>query len=146
MSANAAQRKPAPRRRWARIAGAIAVLLLLLALALRVALQPEHVTGLVLGQLGKALGLEITASGPGEYRLGGSPVLVVRGVVAREPGAKTAILRAERVLLSLPWSTIRSRGDELTSPASNSMRPYSTCLRCSTGWRRAHRAKPASRR
>jgi hypothetical protein len=113
VSANTAQGKPAPRRRWARIAGAIAVLLLLLALALRIALQPEHVTGLVLAQLGKALGLEVTANGPGEYRLGGSPVLVVRDVVAREPGAKTAILRAERVLLSLPWSTIRSRGAEL---------------------------------
>ena len=114
MSVGAAQGKPAPRRRWARTAGAIAVLLLLLALALRVALQPEHVTGLVLGQLGKALGLEITANGPGEYRLVGSPVLVVRDVVAREPGAKTPILRAERVLLSLPWSTIRTRGAELT--------------------------------
>ena len=114
MSVGAAQGKPASRRRWARIGGAIAVLLLLLALALRIALQPEHVTGLVLGQLGKALGLEITANGPGEYRLVGSPVLVVRNVVAREPGAKTPILRAERVLLSLPWSTIRTRGAELT--------------------------------
>jgi len=114
VSVGAAQGKPAPRRRWARIAGAIAVLLLLLAVALRIALQPEHVTGLVLDQLGNALGLEITANGPGEYRLGGSPVLVVRDVVAREPGAKTPILRAERVLLSLPWSTIRTRGAELT--------------------------------
>jgi hypothetical protein len=113
VSVDAAQRKPAPRRRWARIAGAIAVLLLLLALALRIALQPEHVTRLVLEQVGKALGLEITASGLGEYQLRGTPRLVVRDVVAREPGAKTPILRAERVLLSVPWSTIRSRGATL---------------------------------
>ena len=113
MSTTATPRKPASRRKWARIAGVLALLLLLLVLAMRVALQPEHVTGVVLDQVGKALGLEITASGKGEYRLLGTPMLVVRDVVAREPGAKTAILRAERVLLSVPWSTIRSRGADL---------------------------------
>ena len=46
----------------------IAVALLLLALLLRFALQPEHATRLILDQAGKALGLEITASS-GEYQL-----------------------------------------------------------------------------
>jgi hypothetical protein len=90
----------------------IAVALLLLALLLRFALQPEHATRLLLDQAGKALGLEITASS-GEYRLRGTPQLVLHDVVAREPG-ETPLLRAKRIYLSLPWSTIRARGSDLT--------------------------------
>ena len=90
----------------------IVVALLLLALLLRVALQPEHATRLILDQAGKALGLEITASS-GEYRLRGTPQLVLHDVLAREPGA-TPLLRASRIYLSLPWSTIRARGSDLT--------------------------------
>jgi hypothetical protein len=90
----------------------IVVALLLLALLLRTALQPEHATRLVLDQAGKALGLEITAAS-GEYRLRGTPQLVLHDVVAREPGA-TPLLRAKRIYLSLPWSTIRARGSDLT--------------------------------
>ena len=41
-------------------------------------------------------------------------MLLLRDVVAREPGAAKPLLRAERIYLSLPWSTIRSRGDDLT--------------------------------
>lgn len=96
------------RARIALVGGGIA--LLLLALALRMALQPERFTRTLLTQTGRALGLEITASGIGEYRLRGTPTVVVRGIVAREPGARVPLLRAERVLLSLPWSTIRARG------------------------------------
>ncbi|MCY7354950.1 MAG: hypothetical protein LH470_07740 [Lysobacter sp.] len=102
------------KRKLALIAGGIAILLLVLALSLRVALQPERVTRLILDQTGRALGLEITASGIGEYRLRGTPMLVVRGVVAREPGAAVPLLRAERIHLSLPWSTLRARGADLT--------------------------------
>jgi hypothetical protein len=90
----------------------IAVALLLLALLLRIALQPEHATGLILDQAGKALGLEITASS-GEYQLRGTPQLVLHDVIARQPGAKP-LLRAKRIYLSLPWSTIRARGSDLT--------------------------------
>ncbi|MEO6263450.1 MAG: hypothetical protein ABIO58_00485 [Luteimonas sp.] len=101
-------------RKLAWIAGAVALVLLLLALSLRFALQPERVTGLILDRVGSALGLEITASSTGEYRLRGTPTLVVRNVVAREPGAATPLLRADRIFLSLPWSTIRARGSDLT--------------------------------
>ena len=101
------------RRRPALLLGAGVVLLLLLALALRFVLQPERVSGFVLASLGKSLGLDITATGSSEYRLRGAPQLVVRDVVAREPGAKTPLLRAQRVLVSLPWSTVRSRGASL---------------------------------
>ena len=41
-------------------------------------------------------------------------MLLLRDVVAREPGAATPLLRADRIYLSLPWSTIRARGSDLT--------------------------------
>ena len=90
-----------------------AAIVLLLALALHLLLQPRRVAGFVLGTLGDALGLEITAKGSSEYHLRGAPVLVVRDVVAREPGAATPLLRARRVYVSVPWSTVRSRGARL---------------------------------
>lgn len=101
-------------RKLALIAGVVAIVLLAAGLALRVALQPERVTRLILDRTGRALGLEITAGGIGEYRLRGLPMLVVRDVVAREPGGATPLLRAERIFLSLPWSTLRARGADLS--------------------------------
>ncbi len=101
------------RRRTALLLGAGAILLLLLALSLRFVLQPDRVAGFVLRSLGQSLGLEITATGASEYRLRGTPMLVVRNVVAREPGAATPLLRAQRAHVSVPWSTVRSRGDSL---------------------------------
>ncbi|KRB02299.1 hypothetical protein [Lysobacter sp. Root690] len=108
---------PAPRpprpRRWRRKLLIVAALLLLALIALRWVSRPSQVSWIVLGQAGKALGLEITASGASEYRLRGTPMLEVRDLVAREPGAATPLLRAERVYLSLPWSTIRAAGAAL---------------------------------
>lgn len=109
---NAAADPRPDRRRRRRLAlgfGGLALLLLILALALRVALRPEHVTALLLARAGEALGLQIVAEGIGEYRLGAAPRLVVRGLLAREPGGE-AILRAGRIAIAVPWSTIRSRG------------------------------------
>ncbi|MFC3717118.1 hypothetical protein ACFONC_13240 [Luteimonas soli] len=100
-------------RKPAKLLLATAAVLLLLALALHLLLQPQRVTGFVLDTLGDALGLEITATGSSEYHLRGAPVLVVRDVVAREPGADKPLLRAERVYVSVPWSTVRSRGAQL---------------------------------
>lgn len=100
-------------RRRAIAWGALAALLVLLALGLRWAGQPERVAGLILDRAGAALGLEITASGTSQYRLRGTPLLVVRDLDVREPGASSAMLRAERAYLSLPWSTIRARGADL---------------------------------
>ena len=90
----------------------VVLALLLLGLLLRIALQPEQATRLVLDRAGKSLGLEITASS-GEYRLRGTPQLVLHDVVARERDA-TPLLQARRIYLSLPWSTIRARGSDLT--------------------------------
>src|SRR3546814_3348045 len=100
-------------RKPAKLLLTAAAALLLLALALHLLLQPQRVTGFVLNALGDALGLEITATGSSEYHLRGTPVLVVHDVVAREPGAATPLLRARRVYVSVPWSTVRSRGAQL---------------------------------
>ena len=96
---------------WAALA--LLVGIVLLALALRIALRPEFATRLILDRAGAALGLEIAAGGPAGLRLRGTPQLVVRGVVAREPGSPRALLRADRIAIAVPWSTIRARGAAL---------------------------------
>jgi len=85
------------------------------AIALRWLLAPATLVPNVLALAGRSLGLEITASGVGEYRLRGTPQLVARDVVARMPGESAAVLRAERIFISLPWSTLRARGSELSA-------------------------------
>lgn len=105
---------PPLRRRRARWLIALVAMLVLLALALRWVSQPSQVAGLILDQAGKALGLEITAGGASEYRLRGTPMLVVRDVVAKQPGTGTPLLRAERIAMEVPWATIRAAGDDLT--------------------------------
>ena len=95
--------------RWTLLAVLAATALGLLWLA-----QPRNLVPTVLGLAGDALGLEITAEGEADYRLRGTPQLVVRGVSAREPGSTQPLLTAERVLIALPWSTLRARGRDLT--------------------------------
>ena len=104
----------APRRgrRWLRRLIILGVLLLMLSLLATWLLQPKQLVPLILNRTGKTLGLEITADTNAEARLRGEPQLVVRNLVAREPGARTAILRAKRLLLALPWSTLRNRGQD----------------------------------
>lgn len=96
--------------RRSRILFAFAAVVLLAVVSLHWASRPQRLTGALLGRIGDALGLEITASGSSEYTLRGDPRLVIRGLVAHQPGAPEPILRAGRVELSLPWSTIRARG------------------------------------
>lgn len=105
---------PPRRRRWMRLLIALGLAAALLSAVTTWLLQPEQLVPLVLDRVGKALALEITASGDAEVRLRGKPQLVIRGLVAREAGVKTPLLRADRVLLALPWSTLRSGGDDLT--------------------------------
>jgi hypothetical protein len=114
MAAPETRRQERPRSRRTVVWIALAATLALLLLALRWVSQPSQVAGLILRQVGHALGLEITASGASEYRLRGTPMLSIRDVVARQPGATTALLRAERIRLELPWSTVRARGADLT--------------------------------
>jgi hypothetical protein len=115
---------PATRRPRRRLAWLVASLFVLALIALAVAFlsRPPRATRLLLGAVGNALGLQITATG-GDYRLRGTPMLDVRGVMAREPGAAQPLLRADRIMLSLPWSTIRSGGDELKIDRIELQRP-----------------------
>ena len=102
------------RRRLLRITAIAAIALALLAAITVWLMQPPRATAFLLNRVGDALGLRITASGTAEYRLRGTPQLVLRNVVAQRPGDATSLLRAERVFVSLPWRTIRARGDDLT--------------------------------
>lgn len=105
-----------PRRRWRRrLLIALAIVLLATAGSVHWLLRPERLAPAILAFAGDALGLEITASGLGEYRLRGTPQLIVRGVVAREKGAATPVLTADRIFISVPWSTLRARGRDLTA-------------------------------
>ncbi len=117
MNASGDTASPRPRRRWRRwllaLCATPVVLLALLWLVAWIALPPERVVPLVLAQIGESLNLEISAEGDPASRLGDSPTFVVRNVVAREPGAATPLLRVERLLVALPWSTLRSLGDTL---------------------------------
>ena len=101
------------RRRWPLLLLIPLVAALVLAVSVRVLLPPERALQLALDRLGPALGLDITFDGDVDYRLRGTPRLEVRNVVARMPGESKPVLRADRVLLSLPWTTIRSRGADL---------------------------------
>lgn len=109
---------PAPvrtrRSRLARFALVVVILLILLGIAGSYLLQPQRASALLLDRVGKSLGLEITASGQASYRLRGTPQLVLRDVVAHRPGDATALLRADRVFVAVPWRTIRARGRDLT--------------------------------
>jgi hypothetical protein len=97
------------RRRWRRFVIVTALLLSALSLLTTWLLQPRQLVPLVLDRAGSALSLELSAAADAEARLRGEPQLVVRDLVVREPGADTAILRADRVLLALPWSSLRDR-------------------------------------
>ncbi|MGY4515886.1 hypothetical protein [Lysobacter sp. HA18] len=101
-----------PRRRRAWLIVAI-VLIAALAGLVRWATRPQQVASLVLSQASRALGLRITAKGVTEYTLGDMPRLVLREVTAQRDGDATPVLRADRISLSLPWSTLKSRGADL---------------------------------
>ncbi len=88
-------------------------LLVVLWLAVWLALPPERVMPMVLARIGASMNLEISAEGDPASRFGAQPSFVVRNVIAREPGAERPLLQARRLVVALPWSTIRSLGDTL---------------------------------
>lgn len=97
----------APRkRRWPWYLAVLAVLLLLGAWWVNRQLEPNRLTALVLERAGTALGLELSIEGTSEYALRPEPRLVLPNLVARQPGAATAVLRATRAEVSLPWDTL----------------------------------------
>lgn len=114
---DAAPAPSAPRRlRWLRLLLIALVLMIAAALLVQLLLPPERALRLALARLEPTLGLRITFDGDVEYRLRGTPQLIVRDVRIAMPGSDAAavpMLHAERMLLSLPWKTIRSRGADL---------------------------------
>ena len=108
---------PAPPRpvlrRLLRLAAILAALLLCFVLLAGWLLQPQRAGRLLLSLAGDALALEIRAQGI-DYRLRGTPQLVLEGVTVQRTGDASALLRARRVFVSLPWRTLRTRGTDLT--------------------------------
>jgi hypothetical protein len=100
------------RRRILLVLALLAVALLLTSYWLS---RPRSVAAIVTRQVGSALGLEVHAEGIAEYRLRGTPMLVLREVRVREPGAKDLMLAARRIQVSLPWSTLRAGGSALVA-------------------------------
>lgn len=101
-------------RRLLRITAIAAIVVVVLVVVLAWLMQPPRATAFLLDRIGAALGLRITAAGAVDYRLRGTPQLLLHDVIAQRPGDDAAVLRAERVFVALPWSTIRARGGDLT--------------------------------
>ena len=108
---------PRARRRWTRIVlwlcAAAVALAVALWLLLLLALPSARVVPALLARIGTSMDLEISARGDSGSRLGARPTFVVRDLVVREPGAERPLLQARRVLVALPWRTIRDLGDPL---------------------------------
>lgn len=108
--------RPVPRpgvlRKFLRLAALLAALLLGLVLLAGWLLQPQRAGRYLLRLAGNALDLELSA-GRIDYRLRGTPQLVLEDVAAKRDG-DAALLRAKRMLVSLPWRTLRTRGAGLT--------------------------------
>jgi hypothetical protein len=111
--APAAPVPPRRRRRGLKWLVGIAALLAAGIAAIWLLLPPERALRLALARLEPALGLSIQFDGAVDYRLRGTPQLVVHDVTVRVPGTQAPMLQARRVLLALPWKTIRSRGADL---------------------------------
>lgn len=111
-AARARAEAPVPRRgrfrkvlRWC---GVVALVVLLALVALWFALPPERLARMAIARLAEANGLAVEI-GDASLTLRGEPTLVLRDVAVRDVAGDTAWLRADRALLSLPWSTLRNR-------------------------------------
>ncbi len=103
------------RRRWRRVLGAFAALLLLAALLAWWFLEPTRLTALILARASSTLHLELHTTGPGSYALRPEPRLVLPGLSAAIPGADAPFFRSGRVELALPWDTLRGRSADISS-------------------------------
>jgi len=94
------------RRRWPKVLGALAVLLVVGAIFVNAQLEPHRLADTVLGQAGKSLQLRITYQGTPEYAFRPEPRLVLPNLRVAAPGSKIALMQAKRAEISLPWSTL----------------------------------------
>lgn len=111
------------KRRWPLFLAITLALLAAAGLWLNHQLEPNRLARRVLDTVGPSQGLEISFRGTPSYGLWPEPRLVLPEVSARQPGADTALLTAERAEISLPWGTVRGDGPlvityiELDGPA-----------------------------
>ena len=103
------------RRRWPRVLGMFAALVVLGALLASWFLQPTRLTALILARASSTLHLELHTTGPGSYALRPEPRLVLPGLSAAVPGAAAPFFRSGRVELALPWDTLRGRSTSISS-------------------------------
>jgi len=93
------------RRRWLRLAVRLtvrlALALVILALIAGWLLQPQRAGPFLLKRIGLALNLEITARSF-DYRLRGTPQLVLDEVVARRPGDTACQTRVRVIAVAHP--------------------------------------------
>lgn len=100
-------------KRKAATALIVVLAVLVATLALRWAARPETAGPRMLDMAGRALGLEISAD-RFDYRLRDGPRLVAHGVSVSTPGAPEPMIEAGRILVAVPWSTLRGRGGDST--------------------------------
>lgn len=96
---------PRRRRRWIVLLAVLALVLVAIWWIDR-QLEPQRLTALVLRQAGSALGLDLRIDGEPQYALRPEPRLVLPHLSVRRPGELPLLLRARRVDVSLPWSTL----------------------------------------
>ncbi len=110
-----AQQPGSRRRRWPRILGIFAALLVVGAIVATYFLQPARLTALILARASSALHLDLHTTGPGSYALRPEPRLVLPGLSASVPGAAAPFFHSGQVELALPWATLRGRSTEISS-------------------------------
>jgi hypothetical protein len=94
------------RRRWI-VFGVVVALLAFGAWLVDRQLEPQRLTATVLGRLGTALKLDIAFTGTPDYAFRPEPRLRVPNLVVTDPATGVVVLRAQRLDVSLPWSTVR---------------------------------------
>jgi hypothetical protein len=96
---------PRSRRGW-KILGVLALIFALGAWWVNRELEPRRLTGIVLGQLGSSLKLDLRFDGLPDYALRPEPRLLIPNLLASDPASGKVILRTEQLEVSLPWATL----------------------------------------
>ena len=104
------------RRRWPKVLGVLAALLVIGAVWINAQLEPTRLATTVLGQAGKSLQLKLSFKGTPDYAFRPEPRLVLPGFSAASlDGAM--IVSATRAEISLPWATITGGAPVITRVA-----------------------------
>lgn len=97
------------RRRWPRWLAIFAGTIIAILAAAAYLLQPARLTAWLLANAGQNLKLDLRTSGPGHFTLRPGLRLTLPGLSVTDPASGKAVMRAQRVYLGLPWSTLRGR-------------------------------------